>query len=264
METVRSKRCSRPLRCRGERRRRFWASLFGATLVATGPSVAGGADRDGGPAAWGRVLEQVVDRGRVNYGALQKGPIRATLDRYLGWVAKTSVPDERDRRIAFLVDAYNALVVRSVVEHGTPKSVLEVDAFFSAPEHTVAGRKVSLDQLEKEWLNPYAKDPRTHFVLVCGAVGCPILESRPYSGSDLEDRLERATRRYLESPHGARVAPGVLTLSKIFEWYASDFSGMEGVKRFVTRRLSARARKRLSDPFEVRFMEYDWNLNRQP
>ena len=28
---------------------------------------------------------------------------------------------------------------------------------------------LSLDSLEKKVLNPYAKDPRTHFVLVCAA-----------------------------------------------------------------------------------------------
>jgi len=213
-------------------------------------------------AAYARILETYVDEGRVAYARLaEKG--RGDLDRYLEAVAKADLPEDRSARIAFWVDAYNALVLRSVLETGRPRSVLDVDGFFDEREHRVAGREVTLDALEKDVLNPYARDPRTHFILVCGAVGCPILESEPYAGSDLEARMERATRRYLASGFGARVDGNTLKLSKIFDWYAEDFGGPDGVVEFVRPRLPDALSEALPDEPEVRFLDYNWTLNRQ-
>lgn len=213
--------------------------------------------------AYAQVLAGTVSKGRVDYGALRSGPLREQLDAYLKHVATSKAPEGRSERIAFYVNAYNALVLRSVVEHGMPRSVLDVEGFFKTETHTVSGREVTLDQLEKQILNPFAKDPRTHFVLVCGAVGCPILETRPYTGQDLSARMDRATRRYLSNPHGARVRPGKLELSKIFDWYASDFSGPGGVRTFVLDHLDEARKRELGDTYEVSFLEYDWSLNRQ-
>ena len=98
-------------------------------------------------------------------------------------------------------------------------------------------------------------------VLVCGALGCPILEKRPYSNSNMEDRLEAASRRYLASPAGARVEPGKLRLSKIFEWYAADFGGQKGVVEFARQYLPATDAKKLGPSPAVSHFEYDWRLN---
>ncbi|MGF1509040.1 MAG: DUF547 domain-containing protein [Myxococcota bacterium] len=211
--------------------------------------------------AYARVLSTYVEDGRVDYKGLGKD--RGDLDRYVEAVAKAELPRGRDERIGFYVDAYNALVLSAVIAHGRPRSVLDVKGFFNQRKHRVAGRDLTLDELEKETLNPFAKDPRTHFVVVCGAVGCPILESKPYYGSNLDRRFEAATRRYLGSPQGARVEGGKLVISKIFDWYAADFGGAEGAKAFVLKRLPADTRGRLAEAPEVGFVDYNWTLNQQ-
>lgn len=260
MEINRLKRCSRPRMALPRRSLRVAILLLcGLASVGAGPA---------GPApspinAYDKALEAVVQGGRVNYAALKKGPAREHLEHFLKAVAEEPVPEGRAERVAWYVNAYNALVLRSVVQHGIPKSVLNVDDFFKAREHTVAGQERSLDELEKKVLNPFAKDPRTHFVLVCAAVGCPILEATPFRGQGLERRLERATRRYLESPQGAQTEPGLLRLSKIFDWYAADFGGPDGVRRFVTKRLGSTRKDLLGPDFQVEYLEYDWTLNRQ-
>jgi hypothetical protein len=220
-------------------------------------------------AGYAAVLKVHVSGGKVDYAVLESTSL-GKLDAYLAAVAKAPLPAARDARIAFWVDAYNALVLRAVIAAGKPKSVLDVKGFFDDVKHTVAGKKLSLNQLEKAELNPYAKDARTHMVLVCAAYGCPILESTPYVGSGLEARLDAATRRYLGSPSGAVVGPckegsseACLKLSKIFEWYEADFGGKAGVLAFAKKHLPSDAAAKLGPAPTVSFLDYDWRLNKR-
>lgn len=213
-------------------------------------------------AAYSQTLSTYVKAGRVDYAGLAKSG-RTGLEAYVKALATADVPGPRNQRLGFYIDAYNALVLWAVIKNGRPRSVLDVDGFFDTAVHTVAGKSVTLDTLEKKILNPFAKDPRTHFVLVCGAVGCPILESKPYYGTSIDQRMERATRRYLSTPYGARVKPNELSLSKIFDWYAADFGGPSGVQAFVRARLSDAERDRLGDSPRVIFHDYNWTLNQR-
>jgi hypothetical protein len=208
------------------------------------------------------ILGRHVKDGRVDYKAIEAEEM-PRLSAYLEGVAKAKMPEERNARIGFLADAYNALVIRSVIANGRPRSVLDVKGFFNEQKHTVAGQQVTLDELEKKVLNPFAQDPRTHFVLVCAAVGCPILESRSFAGSDMDQRMDEATRRYLSSPFGAQVGDGALKLSMIFQWYEADFGGAAGVLAFVKKHLPPEQAKRLGDAPKIEPIDYNWTLNQK-
>jgi hypothetical protein len=212
--------------------------------------------------AYAALLSRRVVEGRVDYRGLAADDLPA-LDRYLAAVARAPLPEAREARIAFHADAYNALVLRSVIAHGRPRSVLDVKGFFDRDLHTVAGRRLTLDALEKQVLLPFAREPRLHFVLVCGAVGCPILDARPLSGSALEPRLAEAARRFLAGPTGARVQPGELRLSRLFDWYAADFGGPAGVLTFARAHLPPHEAARLGERPRLAFLDYNWTLNQQ-
>jgi hypothetical protein len=229
-----------------------------AALALVGPTQVPDAEAR----AYAALLSRRVVDGRVDYRGLAADDL-PTLERYLAAVAKAPLPAAREPRIAFYADAYNALVVRSVIRHGRPRSVLDVEGFFGRDRHTVAGKPVTLDALEKELLLPFAGEPRLHFVLVCGAVGCPVLDARPLSGSALEARLDEAARRYLAGPTGAQVQPGELRLSRLFDWYRADFGGPAGVLAFARAHLPAREAARLGERPRVGFLDYNWTLNQQ-
>ncbi|MEO1230658.1 MAG: DUF547 domain-containing protein [Myxococcota bacterium] len=236
-------------------------ALITALLVAGGAAEADGAALDAETRrAYATVLSRHVKDGRVDYRGIEKKSLKL-LDGYLSKVAEADLPEGRNARIGFLADAYNALVLRSVIRHGRPRSVLDVKGFFNEEKHRVAGRDVTLDALEKKVLNPFAKDPRTHFILVCAAVGCPILEGRPFAGTDLDARMEKATRRYLAGTTGARRSGSQLLVSKIFDWYAADFGGKDGVKDFILPRLSGKTREGLGQKPDIGYIDYNWTLN---
>lgn len=240
-------------------------SLASIAFTLLIPASGGSVDRGVDPTArkaYAAILAEHVKNGLVDYAAIAKTD-RAKLDGYLESVAHAALPRNREARMAFYIDAYNALVIRSVIDHRRPRSVLDVKGFFKKKAHRVAKTTMSLDDLEKKHLNPFAQDPRTHFVLVCAAVGCPVLEPTPYADSRLEARLEAATRRYLHSPAGARITAGTVALSRIFDWYEADFGGKDRVWPFVQNYLTPQERAGVGASPRVTFIDYNWTLNQQ-
>ncbi len=237
--------------------------MFATSAVALALTLSAPAQVDATASqGYAQILKSHVKQGRVNYKALA-GPDMAKLDKYLAAVAQAKLPAAKQARMAFYIDAYNALVLKSVLTNGRPRSVLDVKGFFDGQKHRVAGKSTTLNDLEKKHLNAYAKDPRTHFVLVCAAVGCPILESTPFTGSKLDQRLNAATRRYLTSKTGGRVSDGGVALSKIFDWYKADFGGPEGVVKFVRKHLPKAQAAKMGGSPKVSFIDYNWTLNQR-
>ncbi|MFO0723872.1 MAG: DUF547 domain-containing protein [Myxococcota bacterium] len=216
------------------------------------------------PDGYGEILARRVNaEGLVDYQAIAKEDL-PKLDAYLSTVAKAELPKDENEALGFLIDAYNALVLRAVIREKLPRSVLDVKGFFSATTYTVAGRALTLDALEKE-LIAHRMKPLHHFLLVCGAFGCPSLEQRPIRGSDAKARAEAAAKRYLATPRGATVeGPELLRLSKIFDWYAADFGGPAGVLSFVRARLPPERARVLGPAPKVEHLDYNWTLNLAP
>jgi hypothetical protein len=232
----------------------------GATPKSPAPGAAGA--RLDAVRAWAEVLARRVGAdGLVDYRGLARDD-RATLDAYLARVAEAKPPAARAEALAFYADAYNALVIRSVIRAGFPRSVLDERGFFDETTHVVGGRTLTLDALEKEVIRPLG-NPLHHFILVCGAVGCPALEPRTLVGSDVEARAEAAARRYLSTAHGARRAAPAIQLSRIFEWYAADFGGPAGVRAWVRPRLPAVLAAELRPDTPLLSLDYNWTLNQR-
>ncbi len=206
-------------------------------------------------ALYARILKAHVDeRGRIDYRGL-KQKSAAELARYVKAVGAATLPPPAERT-AFYIDAYNALVLKSVLAHGRPRSVLDVQGFLRGELHRIAGQEMTLDGLRKTMLA--TQDPRVHLAVTPGAVSSPRLSARPYAGGDLNARLEQQTRDFLRSPYGAKIAYGQLQLSKLFDWHLADFGGASGVLRFVQRYLPKARELKTQKLF---FFDYNWTLN---
>jgi len=205
-------------------------------------------------------LANYVHEGLVDYARVKGDQATAT------WVAEiattnleTASPAERQ---AFLINAYNLLVIHAAAEVYPIPSVLDVPGFFDRKKYPVAGQSMTLNDLEKTHLLQKFGDPRFHFVLVCGAVDCPPIADKAYRPELLEQQLETQTRAALNDPTFIRVAEGQpkVGLSQIFEWYASDFGGSKSsALAFINRY----RRPAINPAAEVTFYTYDWSLNVQ-
>jgi hypothetical protein len=214
--------------------------------------------------------------GLVNYGAIQEV---SGLDTYLQALGQASEPEDRSDRIAFWVNAYNALTVDLVADHFPIESIRDIDNgdVWRTRRFMVAGKTRSLDEIEHKILRPLG-EPRIHFALNCAALGCPTLPGVLFDGSKLELQLEAATRTWVPV-HGLRIdrQGKRLYLSKIFEWYAADFLAsddatipsvdkrFQGVLQFLVRYVEeSDANWIRSGEYQIVFSAYDWKLNGLP
>jgi hypothetical protein len=245
------------------------------------------------------VLALYVQDSRVDYTALKFG--RQTLDRYLEQLARVAADEfaswPEAEQIAYLINAYNAYVLETVVDHypiagsgflkkltspsrfGLPESsIRHVDGVFDRIRHEVAGTEMTLDEIETAALCAKYNEPRIHFALVRAAVGSPPLREEAYRGARLDEQLDDQGRRFLNDPRQNRfeIERRQVHLSKIFDWYGEDFeqfateSGyrhdtkINGVLSFVSRYLMERVTSFLATgDYRVRFESYDWTLNDQ-
>ncbi|WAC01406.1 DUF547 domain-containing protein [Lacinutrix neustonica] len=98
---------------------------------------------------------------------------------------------------AFWINAYNLAVIKGITDSYPIQSPLDVVGFFDESTYQLAGKSLTLNTIENQELRSRFKDARFHFVLVCGAMGCPPLISAAYLPSTLESQLELQTRKAL-------------------------------------------------------------------
>ncbi|MDJ0837995.1 MAG: DUF547 domain-containing protein [Acidobacteriota bacterium] len=214
------------------------------------------------PASWGRFLAEVVTPSGVDYTKAQ-GPIRKELETYLEEVVRaTPVQFKTDNeRLAFYLNAYNALVIQGVLNYLPIDSVSDVGVlhrFFRERVYTVAGRKVSLHGFEKKVIMNY--NPLLHFGLNCASVGCPPLLREPFRAETLDAQLQEAARAFINDAGFNRYDAERATwhLSQIFEWYQDHFGGREAVLGLL-RQYSG---EQFPDDVTLTYIPYDWSLNR--
>lgn len=226
-----------------------------------------------GPVAFGAIpaaddLDEVLLRnvrdGFVDYDGIRADP---AFGRY---VAGLATADEADlgtpaTRVAFFINAYNALAIQGILDGRSPRSWLGRRGYFRGKDHQVLGASTSLDQLEADRLLPLG-EPRALFAVACGALACPRLANRAYDAGTLEPRLEQAARAFANDPTRNRYDPvrRIAFLSSLFEAHQAEFARAAGsYQKYLARYVADPAAAELlaRDGFEVRFVPDEWTLN---
>ena len=233
---------------------------------------------------WGRVLKKfVAETGRVDYAALKADS--ADLDRYVTQLAARSPashPQEfptRNSQLAYWINAYNALVMKGVVEKWPVKSVVKIGllphSFFWRKKFVVGGKKYTLNTIEKDFLLKGLAEPRIHFALVCASNSCPPLQQEAYTPENTERLLEEAARFFINKPRNLKInaTRNRVTVSRIFKWYHKDFenyvrasniagtgNGVLDYLKIYANESNRRALDALKKP-RVDYFDYDWGIN---
>jgi hypothetical protein len=135
---------------------------------------------------------------------------------------------------------------------------MDVPGFFDSKKYLVGGENLTLNEIENEKPRTVYHDPRVHFVLVCGALGCPEIAPFVYSGRELEDQLILRTRKALNDPSFIWVMDKQLYLSELFSWYKADFGrNDEEMVLFISKFLDIP----LEENLEIIYYHYEWALN---
>ena len=259
------------------------ASLtLGLWLVLRGGSVEVHAQEfDHSP--WDHVLKEFVnEQGRVDYAALKASP--AELDRYVRELAARSPVSHpqnfptRQSQLAYWVNAYNALVMKGVVDRWPVESVRKIGglpySFFWRKKFVLGERKYTLDAIERIMRKNLA-EPRIHFAIVCAANSCPRLQRQAYTPENTDRLLEEAARFFVNEPRNLRIDPGQnrVTVARIFSFYHEDFetyvkeNNLTGIGqpildyiRVHANEENRRALDGLNQP-RLEHFDYDWGIN---
>ena len=222
-------------------------------------------------ALWDQLLKRHVKQGRVDYQGFQAD--REALERYLALVKLVDPNGLHSVRtqLVFWINVYNACVVKGVLDHAPLRSVKDVRGFFDQFKYEVAGESLTLNEIERK--GRACGDFRIHFALVCASSSCPPLRSEAYAPERVDAQLDEQGRLFLRDPiRGARLEGHTVWLSQIFKWYKRDFANsklsaalisdekiLSAIEPYLDAPLQAAIHGK---PLLIRFMDYDWSLNR--
>jgi hypothetical protein len=234
-----------------------------------------------------QILDLYVRGGDVYYRALKLE--RARLDRYVDQLASAAVDTlSRDEQLAFWLNAYDALVLRTVIDHYPiqgrapeypPQSIRQIPGAFDRLTHRVAGRALTLDQIEQTIL-PAFHDPRVYFALGRGARGGGRLRSETFTAARLEAQLTEVAGECVSRTECLQIdrAAGKVAVSAVFSWHEKEFSAAYAGRApatFSSRSPIERSAIAFAEPkllatertflaanvFQVAFKPFDWTLN---
>ena len=253
--------------------------------------IASPAAQDSGEAVRSRSLDQLLDLyvrgGDVYYRAIKSE--RAKLDSYVNQLATASVDKApREEQIAFWLNAYDALVLRTITDHYPiqgksaeypAKSIRQIPGAFERLTHRVAGRTLTLDQIEQTILSSY-HDPRLYFAIGRGAVGSGRLRSEAFTAARLEEQLADVAAECVTRAQCVRIdrQTGKVSVSPIFSWREKEFADAyagkapeafasrspieRAVIAFVMPKLLATEMEFIAmNTFQIAYAPFDWTLN---
>ena len=232
--------------------------------------------------AWQEILNgylRVHDSGvnRFDYGALKANA--GDFAKLASYLASLQSLDPRDysraEQKAYWINFYNALTVQVVADAYPVKSIKDISesllgslGIFGGPwddvHAKVAGRDLTLNNIEHGILRPIWRDNRIHYAVNCASYGCPNLCPTAFTADNAEELLDAGARAYVNHPRGVEfMDDDFIIISSIYKWYAADFGGteksvIEHLVKYADKALAARLRKFAGS---VDY-EYDWSLNR--
>lgn len=200
-----------------------------------------------------------VNQGKVAYSEIHEN--QDELNSILKLAEGVSVSkNDANNYQAFWINSYNLSVIKGIIDNYPTNSPLDNKGFFDKTTYNLAGKSITLNDIEHKLLRGNFKDARFHFVLVCGALGCPPLISSAYLPNTLNDQLESQTKIAINGSFlKVNTKKKRVQASQIMEWYKEDFTMNGSEIDFI----NAYRTEKLDSKFKLSYFQYDWKVNKQ-
>ncbi len=266
---------------------RLLITLVAVSMIVSAPRAQTPSTAGGQAHALDQLLDLYVRGGDVYYRALKSD--RGKLDGFINGIANVEVDKlPRPEQIAFWLNAYDAFVLRTVIDHYPiqgkaaaypAKSIRQIPGAFEQVTHRAAGRAVTLDQIEQTILAEF-HDPRVFFAIGRGAVGGGRLRSEAFVGDRIDQQLAEAAAECTSRAQCSQIdrSAGKVSVSSIFSWREKDFvtsyadkapaglSSRSPIERavvaFILPNVLPMEKEMLTaNTFQLSYKPFDWTLN---
>lgn len=239
-----------------------------------------GAEFDHSYSSYARFLSKYVSSGLVSYKLIHNDSIDFENEvAEFAAVSETEFKNfNRSEQIAYFINAYNLYTIKAIVDNYPVSSIKDISGVWNRLRFQAAGRKMTLDNIEHDYLRKKFKEPRIHSAIVCASISCPELWDRPFTPDSLEWQLNYRASAFANDTNRNSVdtVRHEVSLSKILKWYGNDFIDRYKPKdRF--NKLSDKKSATVNFLFQywpepvrqavttrkvkVSYKKYDWNLN---
>lgn len=241
-------------------------------------------------------LKRVVDEdGRINYRTVKEN--HADLNRYLKQIESIKIEsldnESQAERLAFWINVYHAELVAQVIKNYPIHSTQDIPNFWDrqfvhfqtseakSDRDIQINQGLSLNQIRRDYLMSLFQNERVHLALAVAAKDGPFFPREAYRGENVLGQLFKKVRAEVNRSSAIKIdaAQSKVYLSKIFEWYASDFSKNFGrpERRGKLNHSETAAVNFLihylhhakdiqflkSAKYKVEYLPFDWSLNDQ-
>ena len=208
--------------------------------------------------SWNALLQKhVSSTGRVNYKGFKSE--LSKLESYLESLSATPPQSSwsRNEKLAYWINAYNAFTVKLILDNYPTSSITKLKGGkpWDVKWIKIGTSTYSLNNIENDIIRPRFKDARIHFAVNCAALSCPPLLNQAFTPSQLSTQLNKQARKFVNNPKYNTITPDAIKVSKIFEWYSSDFGNS------LIDYLNKYSETTINSGAKIQYLEYDWALN---
>ena len=187
------------------------------------------------------LLQKNVDKtGRVDYQSLKNN--ETLLDNYL---------------------AYNAYTIKIILNNYPLKSIRDIKidgkTAWKIPFVKVGQKRYTLDQIEHEILRKKFNDPRIHVGINCASVSCPRLWNFAFTEDNIASSLDNLMKEFINDTTRNKISKKNVALSEIFNWFSKDFIKNGTIINY----LNTYAAIKISEKASIKYLTYDWSLNKK-
>jgi len=187
------------------------------------------------------------------------------LEKYLDTLTENPVGKNwsEAEQMAYWINAYNAFTVKLIVDYYPLKSIKDIGdglPMISSPWDIkffkIGKTDFDLNTIEHEILRKQFAESRIHFAINCASFSCPKLRNEAFVAERLEEQLENQAQSFIKNLDKNIINEKETKLSKIFNWFESDFTKQESIASFIKKRHDS-----FDEQNEVKYLEYIWTLN---
>lgn len=213
---------------------------------------------------WTTLLKKhVTDTGKVNYkGFMQDSE---SFKAYLSALS-SHVPGNnwsQDEKLVYWINAYNAFTIKLIIDNYPLKSIKNIgdglpmiDSPWDIKFFKIGDQDFDLNTIEHEILRKQFNEPRIHFAINCASFSCPIIRNEAFEVTRIDQQLNEQASNFINNIHKNKIDARNTKLSKIFDWFQSDFGGEASLLKFIKQYAPS-----LNEANKIEYIDYDWTLN---